>query len=401
MKKKVLYILAPNDRFNYGDLLFPYVLKYYIGKEFDKIRYISTTQSDLSNLGGIPTEAYEELYDANNDESDNYLIVAGGESLFSDWSVIMAFVDSKYHCCQSLLRKLFFFKKSIGRRIYKSYVKLTLPTKTKYPFTIGKNELLNFKGIYYNSVGGIGLDSLSGAKLLQKKDERNVLNSVDYLSVRDKYTCKALISANIENTLVADSAIMMSEVFTDEILENNLSINNKLLDKPYLFFQGNKLYLEKESSKIAEELFKLQQETNLKICLCPIGTALGHEDIEGLNSLIPFLNQKGVSYIMIDSPNLFDIMWLIKYSKLYIGTSLHGIITSMSFRVPYVGYCKRKLMTYIYTWDEEVNFTDSVEGLYLTSINSLRTQTNLSKLQLQKATVSKSFKHMVNLINEH
>ena len=65
MKKKRLYIYAPNDRFNYGDLLFPYVLRFYFRKYFDDIVYVSTSESDLSNLGGIPTVGYKALYETD------------------------------------------------------------------------------------------------------------------------------------------------------------------------------------------------------------------------------------------------------------------------------------------------------------------------------------------------
>ena len=80
MKKKRLYILAPNDRFNYGDLLFPHVLTYYLKKNFDDVVYVSTSKSNLSDKGGIPTEPYSVLFNVDS-AWENHLIVAGGESL--------------------------------------------------------------------------------------------------------------------------------------------------------------------------------------------------------------------------------------------------------------------------------------------------------------------------------
>lgn len=74
---KKLYILAPNDRFNYGDLLFPHILKFYFKDIVDEIVFCSTTQSNLSDLGGIPTCSFQALY-KTKDTDQNYLIVAGG-----------------------------------------------------------------------------------------------------------------------------------------------------------------------------------------------------------------------------------------------------------------------------------------------------------------------------------
>ena len=45
---------------------------------------------------------------------------------------------------------------------------------------------------------------------------------------------------------------------------------------------------------------------------------------------------------------------------MYIGSSLHGTITAMSFGVPYIGYGPKKLKAYIEQWEEigEEHFTE-------------------------------------------
>ena len=48
-------------------------------------------------------------------------------------------------------------------------------------------------------------------------------------------------------------------------------------------------------------------------------------------------------------------MYLIANSKAYIGTSLHGAITSMSYAVPHVGLIVEKLDAYLHTWGVEGN----------------------------------------------
>ena len=89
--KKRLYILAPNDRFNYGDLLFPHIITYYFSKIFDDVVYVSTTASDLSEKGGIKTKEYSELFKTDK-EWENHLIVAGGESLCVRWFTILSYI---------------------------------------------------------------------------------------------------------------------------------------------------------------------------------------------------------------------------------------------------------------------------------------------------------------------
>ena len=48
-------------------------------------------------------------------------------------------------------------------------------------------------------------------------------------------------------------------------------------------------------------------------------------------------------------------MFLISISKIYIGTSLHGMITAQSFNIPFVGLNRKieKLEGYIKYWIDE------------------------------------------------
>ena len=54
--------------------------------------------------------------------------------------------------------------------------------------------------------------------------------------------------------------------------------------------------------------------------------------------------------LLVTFPNIYDIMWLIKHSALYVGTSLHGTITALSFEVPFVAHGPVKLKNYLETW---------------------------------------------------
>ena len=51
--------------------------------------------------------------------------------------------------------------------------------------------------------------------------------------------------------------------------------------------------------------------------------------------------------------NIFDLMNIISNASCYCGTSLHGLITSMSFGVPRVALLPslRKQINYMKTWD--------------------------------------------------
>ena len=71
---------------------FSHVIQYYFKDCVDKIIFCSTTKSDLSKFGGVPTKSFRSLFNAKI-KDDNFLIVAGGDSLFIDWQTILSFVD--------------------------------------------------------------------------------------------------------------------------------------------------------------------------------------------------------------------------------------------------------------------------------------------------------------------
>ena len=109
---KKLFILAPNDRFNYGDLLFPHILDFYFKDIVDELVFCSTTESNLSKFGGIPTCSFHSLYEVNATDQ-NYLIVGGGDSLCISWMQVLSFVDKKIDWFTALDHKLLtpvFFK---------------------------------------------------------------------------------------------------------------------------------------------------------------------------------------------------------------------------------------------------------------------------------------------------
>ena len=107
-------------------------------------------------------------------------------------------------------------------------------------------------------------------------------------------------------------------------------------------------------NSIQAKLMELSKVTNYKICLCPIGMALGHTDSVALRRIADLMTD---NYFEIKDPNIFDIMWLIKHSKMYIGVSLHGAISAMSFNVPYIGYGSLKVKYYFEQWTDVRRFT--------------------------------------------
>lgn len=393
---KRLFILSPSDRFNYGDMLFPYVVTHYFKKYVDEIVNCSTCSSDLSAKGGIPTYGIDKIVNVvKEDGVDNYLIVAGGECLFSRWSVILSFIykdiDRKMNFISSLphLRVI----KYLANVCMTYYIRKKYKVPTFYPFTIGLDEIPGFKNILYNSVGSVSL--INNPKIIRSQRCKKILKSAAYLSVRDSLTSSALDKMGVKHVLCPDSAILMSEVFSDNFLEKSVSDEVKnIKNMNYIFFQINKLSGEDRERFYSDILNRIYLSTGTKIILCPIGTAYGHEDDIILSNISKYMNNG--SFLLIKSPSIWEIMYLIKYSKLYVGTSLHGAITAYSFSIPIVTHGKKKVRQYISEWGGCFSDPQQIEEDIIKQL----TAPVVSSSSKQKQLVLSSFATMVDILKK-
>lgn len=87
----------------------------------------------------------------------------------------------------------------------------------------------------------------------------------------------------------------------------------------------------------------------MKIVLINIGYAPLHDDFKSHKILNKAFPNKT---ILFEDTNIFEIMYLIKNSQIFLGTSLHGNITAMSYNVPHLGFEKiNKLKYFLKTWE--------------------------------------------------
>ena len=393
--RKRLYILAPNDRFNYGDLLFPYIIVKYLGNNFDDIVYCSTSDSDLSDRGGIKTVGFQNLYNIDLD-FDNYLIVAGGESLCSSWMNILSFINPKVMKYKKCIHRFSRFTSiPIVKSLIDFFLKKEFNIQTEYPFSVGSNELPNFISIVYNSLGGV---NLLYSQELEKQKTQQILKSVDYIAVRDDDTHKALLKAGITHYVAPDSAILISEVFSREALERMISdsVRSFVRKEQYMFFQVGLKYAQNNIQEIVSQLRYIYLKSKLKICLCPIGMALGHSDQIALSYIAKALYEE--SYFIVKEPNIFDIMYLISNSEVYVGSSLHGTITAMSFNVPFCSFGARKINSYMNLWmsdEDKFGIFSEISDLSLNVMNLIGMKCDENSKQ--KEEIIKSFQRIEDI----
>jgi hypothetical protein len=343
--KKIIHFLSASDRINYGDLLFPIILKKILLK--NNIKFVfknyGLINSNLTYFGALKTGSYLKLLKNIKSEGGN-LIIGGGEVFFAKWTILYGFINPLY----VKFKKNIYISKIENKFKIAKY--LLCKGKVLIPFAPSKKELRNPKvEIFYNAVGG----NFSGNhKNRRNKVIVNNLFDAKYISVRDKRTQNSLSDYGVQSNLVPDSALIMSDLFPIEELEKLQSFSNEDMPKKYIFLQ---LGIHKSPKEMNNFLKKTEDQAialNLEVVLCPIGMAVNHEDHIVLEKIAKY----SPKFHFFMPKNIYEIMYLIAKSEVFLGTSLHGVITAQSFNIPFVPLNLKinKLDAYCKSWTNSV-----------------------------------------------
>ncbi len=388
MSKEIAFLSA-SDRNNYGDLLFPMVFNEYLKKEFPDytLKNYGMVNSDLSDYGALETESYKDLEALSQRNQDLRLVIGGGEVLFPRWTLLYSYINPTFGW---LFKKSKFFKKLEYKLEFSK--KLLSSTNQAFPFTPF------FDGVkcFYNSVGGVDISKLNESeKSIVKKN----LDAASLVSVRDELTQESLESIGINGIkLIPDSAIVMSDFYPVEKLEKLSFPNVEQLPEKYVMLQLGSRFEPSDLELFIDGLKNYATNHGCKVVCCPIGLASGHEDDKILKKICEIEQ----SFIYIHPENLFDIMYVIAKAQVYFGTSLHGLITSLSFLTKFVPLNKgvHKMSRYANTWASKLGTTkcyeytgdwDEIEQL----TSNWDFDTHQKLLDEQKALVFENFEKFV------
>ncbi|HOW59377.1 MAG TPA: polysaccharide pyruvyl transferase family protein [Candidatus Omnitrophota bacterium] len=353
MTKNKVAIFGAFDRFNYGDLLFPYILEKHLHREAIRhaIEYYGLIKSDLSRYGGKKTKSVKSLLRKNKFSCGDAIIVAGGDVIGPEWGTMLLHLTRGV---STIIVK--YLRETLSRRSFHRFSKYLLGGMTELPWVVDPLLCKQNVNIIYNSVGGTDFNNLC-------KDQRDcaakLLNAAKYVSVRDCDTFQSILEAGVnQNKLVLapDSAILVSEYFNAEMLKClvspklNLLLTEKQKDN-YVCIQISRKVTYDKILLLADQIARLVLEKGLNIVLLPIGRVPDHEDHIALKQL---KKECSVACCMpTDEASIFDIMFLISKAKAFFGTSLHGNLTACSFCVPSAGFVGvSKVAAFVKTWSD-------------------------------------------------
>jgi polysaccharide pyruvyl transferase WcaK-like protein len=337
------------DRHNYGDLLFPLIMNRVIQQEFPekKVVIAGLINSDLSVYGAHKTVSISKALQSSN--ADAVVLLAGGDVIACDWQSA---------CGYLLPKRLTPFYQQISYHFPKTtdyIISRFFGLTSELPFNINRSDIGPFRKVIYNSVGATEVSEVvNNQKMLSLKQ---VINEASYISVRDTFSVQQLERINCPSpNLVPDSATVMSLFISPEELEQKSSSGTKKLIKTfnegYIVFQISQAHVRGKEALFAKELAKASKKLKVPLVFIAIGNAAGHNDSAGINNIVSFLANDIVYDTYLDG-NISDLMNIIRNASCYCGTSLHGLITSMSFAVPRVALLPslRKQINYMDTWD--------------------------------------------------
>lgn len=348
-KNSKAILLGAYDRFNYGDLLFPLVVRNEFGKhspETDTLVH-ALVSSDLSRYGALKTQSIKALYQPRKLTPGDTVIFAGGGTIGSDWNNMLAnLLGRKGNAA------LYYLQKLLGNKAVNVLSRHYFGAVSPFPWVAEPNDFPVSVRVAYNAVGGSEFSRLT-PKAQKQTLER--LGKASYLSVRDAESQRLLspIEHRLPVELAPDSAILMSEQFPVPWLESQASTEllNELNSGPYVCFQSNLNYAKKNTDRIVRVLESIYNERGLRALLLPIGRYVGLDDQIALHNIKVKLTSP--AKIISDDASIFEIMLTISRAKLFLGTSLHGNISSQSFAVPHIGLSDSpcKVDFYLETWD--------------------------------------------------
>jgi glycosyltransferase involved in cell wall biosynthesis len=295
LKKNNIALIGTFDIRNYGDLLFPYIAENQLKKRITNINldYYSPNKKSWNPSFSLEINALKDLKDSMEDYSA--LFIGGGQLIGFD-------------------------------KAYPEPVEDSFDMPLDIWLNPVKSAIEQRKIVIWNCVGAFS-DSIFPEE--KKKEVKYIFEKSNLRAVRDQPSKQFLDLADIneEIKVIPDTAFSLPRIwpFEKKSIEYKNLIGNLGLNKSYVVIQAD-LFIQKHTP----EIVSLLNQARLKnIILLPICACHGDD-----SSNWSFPNEFNILQSNWLSPLL--TCEVIKNAKLFIGSSLHGSITAISYGVPSV-----------------------------------------------------------------
>ena len=327
-----VYSVGAYDRFNYGDLLFPLMLDH-AAKAFGasgRINHLAVVDADMTPEGGVPVRSVRSA-ERQSLEPWQGLILGGGELLSATWS--QALINLAPYPLDFALRAC---RKAFGERVVGHSARMVLRGTWPSPY-VPTASLATETLLAVNAVGASSVENLSDRSLARVLA---TLNAASFVSVRDEVGRSALERNGVRTELAPDSVAILARVWPKVKIDGPRT----------LVFQCSHQWLW-DSADVVPSLLEIARGFD-RVVLLPIGLAGGHGDQLALKTIAKRLRENNLDCeLPVEGLRVESIAKFIASADLFIGSSLHGAITSMAYGVPHVALDRvGKLTAYMSTW---------------------------------------------------
>lgn len=356
--KKILTIGA-YERDNFGDLLFWYVTKAFLSDyTLVPASICYTPINPLLEESVYPYPIMLKSY------KWDYVMVIGGEiggvDLYSALSMSLSSEKTKLLSSLPPILKekftLFYCDIPLASPAY-------LPDLGLYPLNIDTSLCLNSIGISQIASSCSGEMEHQWLQRLQKATT---------ITVRDSASAEFLAHHNIPHKLAPDIVHLVRRLLDNEI---QTKTTTNLSGKKYFLFQINRaLLIHWTPQAIIDSLLTLISSLDMDVYLFAAGTAAGHDDLSLYRYIAQSINERLTSprAYTIQERHPLALCKYIKYTSLWIGSSLHGRIIAAAYARARVSLENAKVSRYAMDWDTNYPHGATLDNLYEASICALK-----------------------------
>jgi hypothetical protein len=321
------------DRYNYGDLLFPIITRQALMtipgfRDQHSCDQYGLRRSDLSAFGALPSLGMSDLY---RDAADgDVVLLAGGENLAQTWFVMhLTLLED------NAAKRFMFCREKLGSAFAERLSRWRLRGRQQFPYILSPDEFGRSVRVMYNSMGGWPLRHYSPA------DQMCIVRSLakaSFISVRDEESASILRElATLTVGVAPDCVFLLFDLLLKDELAKKASQGVKDLVREageFLCFQCHPRYGNANREELKRQLLALAAKSGLSILLTPIGRIHSFDDDVFLESLGAEMG--GRIRLLPPSASIYDVAYALASARLFCGTSLHGVITALTFEVPFV-----------------------------------------------------------------
>lgn len=338
-------MLGAFDRYNFGDLLFPLLMR-------ELLQTHETPGFTVHPLGFFHERPLERGLDTTHGFRSMgrgasggrlRIVVGGGELLTASWWSLLQYYPHKR---AKLIRASC---RGLPRRFRDPLLRRALGGASPYPYLI--DPLAPGAKVAYNAVGGVALERAAPER---RAFVKLCFASAAYASVRDRKTHAHLANEGVDVALTPDSVAAIWTILKRSAVYGACSaaVQDLVAKGGYFVLQVREDAKNLDAASVAEAVDDLCGRTGLKPVLLPFSRARQNDDRVFLEAVRPRLRHP---HVYLPRATVYETIACVSSADCFIGTSLHGAILSIASETPLAPLGDiGKREAYMATWAPEL-----------------------------------------------